>query len=64
MVVKPDEADASRALALTGVWNSDTCYHAANNGHLEVLKWARENGCDWDPYTEKIAKEKWPTIFQ
>ena len=21
------------------------------NGHLEVLKWARENGCPWDEWT-------------
>jgi len=20
-------------------------------GHLEVLKWARENSCDWDNWT-------------
>lgn len=25
-----------------------TCSYAALNGHLEVLKWARENGCPWD----------------
>ena len=24
-----------------------TCEWAALNGHLEVLKWARENGCLW-----------------
>ena len=22
--------------------------YAAKNGHLEVLKWARANGCQWD----------------
>jgi hypothetical protein len=22
--------------------------NAASGGHLEVLKWARENGCPWD----------------
>jgi len=21
------------------------------NGHLEVLQWARQNGCEWDPWT-------------
>ena len=25
-----------------------TCELAAVGGHLEVLKWARENGCPWD----------------
>ena len=24
------------------------CRYAAWNGHLEVLKWARENGCPWN----------------
>jgi hypothetical protein len=24
---------------------------AALGGHLEVLKWARENGCPWDELT-------------
>ena len=27
------------------------CYRAAENGHLEILKWARENGCTWDEQT-------------
>ena len=26
-------------------------YGAASNGHLDVLKWARENGCKWDSLT-------------
>ncbi|CAB9528076.1 ankyrin repeat protein [Seminavis robusta] len=25
-----------------------TCKNAASAGHLEILKWARENGCPWD----------------
>jgi len=24
------------------------CSWAIENGHLEVLKWVRENGCPWD----------------
>ena len=24
---------------------------AARGGHLEVLQWARQNGCPWDEYT-------------
>ena len=28
-----------------GEWNSITCCDAAQNGHLQVLKWARGNGC-------------------
>ena len=27
------------------------CENAAWNGHLEVLKWARENCCNWDELT-------------
>ena len=26
-------------------------------GHLEVLKWARENGCQWDEWTCATAAE-------
>jgi hypothetical protein len=32
-------------------------------GHLEVLKWARENGCPWSKRTRKSAKRKWPEVF-
>ena len=28
-----------------------TCAYAASNNHLEVLKWARENGCPWNDWT-------------
>jgi hypothetical protein len=28
-----------------------TCADAAGGGHLEVLKWARENDCPWDELT-------------
>ena len=27
------------------------CLHAANAGHLAVLRWAREHGCPWDSIT-------------
>ena len=29
-------------------WDSDVCYNAAFGGHLEVLRWARSQGCPWD----------------
>ena len=32
-------------------WDIDTCNGAAFSGHLEVLKWARENGCEWNSST-------------
>ena len=32
-------------------WDEETCAFAAWGGHLEVLKWAHENGCPWDEET-------------
>ncbi len=29
----------------------ECCEQAALYGHLEVLKWARANGCEWDALT-------------
>ena len=34
-----------------------TCGKAARGGHLEVLKWLRENGCPWDAQTCAAAAE-------
>ena len=37
--------------------DSNTCSYAAENGHLEILKWSRHslvtfgNGCHWDSIT-------------
>ena len=30
---------------------ADVCAAAANNGYLNILKWARENECPWDETT-------------
>ena len=31
---------------------------AVRNGHVEVLRWARENGCEWDAETRyRVAAE-------
>jgi len=35
----------------------DVCAEAAKHGHFEVLKWAREKGCDWNVYTVNNAAE-------
>ena len=35
-----------------------TCAEAAERGLLEMLKWARENGCPWDERTRKRAALK------
>ena len=31
-----------------GLKNKRVAAYLAKRGYLEVLKWARENGCDWD----------------
>jgi len=35
--------------------SSDTCRQAAGNGHLDCLKFAYENGCEWDVQTHVAA---------
>ena len=31
------------------------CYHAARDGNLKILKWARENGIPWGYFTYNIV---------
>ena len=38
-------------------WDDETCYFAAQFGHLNVLKWCRDNGCPWDERTCAAAAE-------
>lgn len=38
-------------------WDELTCAYAAKNGHLEVLKYLRENGCPWGDETSRWAAE-------
>lgn len=38
-----------------GPWSYDTCSAAASGGHLEVLQWARSQGCPWDSDTCSAA---------
>ncbi len=40
------------------MWNSDTCTNAAVGGHLEALKWARANGCEWDAKAAAMDNEE------
>ena len=35
----------------TGLWDNNTIQHAAENGHLECMKYAYENGCPWHERT-------------
>ena len=39
------------------VKNKRTCQRASWDGHLEILKWARENGCPWNEDTCANAAE-------
>ena len=32
--------------------------YALHNGHAEVLRWARENGCPWTAWTQYQAEEE------
>ena len=38
-------------------WDSDTCFAAAEGGHLGVLQWLRQNGCECDSDTCWAAAE-------
>ena len=44
-------ARANGALWDVWAWNSKLCAHAAKGGHLEVLLWARKQGCAWNEGT-------------
>ena len=35
--------------------DAETCAHAAQNGHLHVLQWAKANGCDWKWWNERTS---------
>jgi hypothetical protein len=39
-------------------WNKWTTAYAAENGHLDCLKWAHENGCPWDEDTNEYAASR------
>ena len=39
-------------------WDEETCREAAGNGHLECLKYARENGCPWNKKTCEFAAHR------
>ena len=47
-----DEATAlARLRERAGAFTASDCAEAASHGHLECLKYARENGCPWDQWT-------------
>ena len=45
------EALKALRLAENFPWDEATCAYAAWGGHLNVLKWARKNGCPWNEDT-------------
>jgi len=53
MVENEKQVNGGQVLrVVTILKNPDSlCYEAAEKGHLEMLKWARENGCPWDECT-------------
>ena len=46
-----DEKTCMFALRRAVPWDEKTCKEAAKGGHLEVLQWARANGCPWNKWT-------------
>ena len=48
---------SSVAPGVGSAWNAWTCANAARGGHLDVLRWARENGCAWNANTCAFAAE-------
>ena len=39
-------------------WDQHACSAAAKNGHLEVLKYLRENRCPWNSFVCSHAAER------
>jgi hypothetical protein len=33
------------------------CTSAARGGHLEIVKWARENGCPWEAARDQLERD-------
>ena len=50
--------DVIKMIDWTFVPKDNFCADAAAEGHLNVLRWARENGCPWDERTCKLAAEE------
>jgi hypothetical protein len=44
--LEPEVPAATRANQCP--WDENTCAFAAENGHLELLKWCRSNLCPWN----------------
>ena len=51
------DPEALKALRRNFPWGMSTCAFAAWGGHLEMLKWARANGCPWNELTCACAAE-------
>jgi hypothetical protein len=49
--------DTNEVLELD-IEKDDFCELCALEGHLLLLKWGRENGCDWDTFTCSNAAKR------
>lgn len=72
-VSSPDDVAATRAAASLGrldyliilrergyQWDNGTCNAAAEGGHLDCLKYAKDNNCPWNPSTDgKLHLMEW-----
>ena len=49
---------------MTGKWHDYHLFYAACNGHLEVVKWLRANGCPWDEmaFSSAAKHQHWDTL--
>ena len=47
----------SRYASINKISRRLKCHEIASEGYLEVLKWARENGCDWNSDTCSFAAD-------
>ena len=47
--------DYFKNVLLSLKFKSTLCYQTCKKGYVETLKWARENGCEWESYISKVA---------
>ena len=50
--------EAVKRVPDTRVVPKSTSMYAARDGYLEILQWARQNGCPWSEYTFALADSR------
>ncbi|MFO7871231.1 MAG: DNA gyrase subunit A [Kiritimatiellia bacterium] len=53
-----DQGRATRCIQKGCLWDWKTCEYAAKEGHLDILKWARDNGAPWNENTCRYAAKE------